>query len=164
MLLAMVSAAVAAPPVAVIEDTLWSPDDATREGAAELGVLLQVAQLKKSHSVVGLVGVGDRRGIFQHGTQRGLEFAVRQGIPVVRLARGVRFCAPSDEDIFIDGGSLPPDAAVDLLRECLERYGALPQSRSPHKLTANERHELRAKLALYQTAFTSRQPAVVAAR
>jgi hypothetical protein len=164
VLMAAFSTAVAAPPVAVIEDALWSPDDATREGAAELGVLLQVAQLQKSHSVVGLVGVGDRRGVFQHGTQRGLEFAVRQGIPVVRLARGVRFCSPSDADIFIDGGALSPEAAVDLLGECLARFGALPQSRSPQKLTADEHRKLRARLALYQTAFTSRQPTVVAAR
>ncbi|HWL15346.1 MAG TPA: hypothetical protein VNR00_07060, partial [Opitutus sp.] len=41
---ALAPVAVAAPPVAVIEDAPWSPDDAARDGAAELGVLLQLAQ------------------------------------------------------------------------------------------------------------------------
>jgi L-asparaginase len=164
ILVTIVTTAAGAPPVALIEDALWSPDDAPRDGAAELGVLLQVAQLRQAHSLVGLVGVGDRRGIFQDGTQRGLEFAVRQGIPVVRLARGVRFCPPSDSDLFIDGGVLSPEAAVALLGECLQRYGALPIARSSHQLTSREIRALREKLTLYQAVFTSRQPAVVALR
>jgi len=163
-LLAIVSTAFGAAPVALVEDAPWSPDDAPRDGAAELGVLLKVAQLRKSHPVIGLVGVGDRRGIFQDGTQRGLEFAVRQGIPVVRLARGVRFCPPAQNDLFIDGGALTPDAAVELLGECLDRYGALPASESPHSPTPGQARELREKMTLYQAAFTSHQPAVVAQR
>ena len=159
-----VATAFAAPPIAVIEDALWSPNDPPRDGAAELGVLLQVAQLRQSNRVVGLVGVGDRRGIFQDGTQRGLEFAVRQGIPVVRLARGTRFCLPSNNDLFIDGGALTPEAAVELLGECLQRYGALPAFDLSQPPTSHEVRALRAKLALYQAAFTSHQPAVVALR
>jgi hypothetical protein len=162
-LVAMGRAAVGAAPVALIEDAQWSPDDAPRDGAAELGVLLQVAQLQKSHPVVGVVGVGDRRGVFQDGTRRGLEFAVRQGIPVVRLARGVRFCPPSDEDVFIDGGILSPNEAVEVLRECLGRYGALPTSDASQP-SIRIAAELREKLRLYQAVFTARQPAVVALR
>jgi hypothetical protein len=163
-LLAIVSTAFGAAPVALVEDAPWSPDDAPRDGAAELGVLLKVAQLRQSHPLIGLVGVGDRRGIFQDGTQRGLEFAVRQGIPVVRLARGVRFCPPSKDDVFIDGGSLTPDAAMKLLGECLDRYGALPTFDSAPTLTDRQARALRKKMTLYQAAFTSRQPAVVAQR
>lgn len=160
----MVGTAVGAPPVALIEDAPWSPDDAPRDGAAELGVLLQLARLQQSHPAVGVVGVGDRRGIFQDGTQRGLEFAVRRGIPVVRLARGVRFCPPSGNDLFIDGGALSPNEAVEVLSDCLKRYGALPTSDASHPPTTGEARELREKLTLYQAAFTSRQPAVVALR
>lgn len=150
------------PRVAVIEDAPWSPDDAPRDGAAELGVLLTLAQLQAKESVVGLVGVGDRRGIFQDGTQRGLEFAVRQGVPVVRLARGPSSCRPDDSDLLIDGGSLSPDAAVALLGQCLARYGALPKVRSAHAPTKGELRALREKLQLYRAAFTSQQPAAPA--
>lgn len=161
MILAPVGA-VAAPLVAIIEDAAWSPDDAPRDGAAELGVLLRLAQLQRSQSVVGLVGVGDRRGIFQDGTQRGFEFAVGQGVPVVRLARGARACNPGDTDLFIDGGNLSPDAAVALLSKCLVRYGALPKVRSPHTPTRQELAALRKKLALYRAVFTSQEPAAPA--
>lgn len=164
LLLASAAAVSAAPRVTVVEDAPWSPDDASRDGAAELNVLLHLAQLQHDEPKVGLVGIGDRRGIFQEGTQRGLEFAVRQGVPVVRLARGVPTCSPHENDLFINGGQLSPAAAAKLLAECLERYGALPKSRSPATLTARETQSLRAKLRLYQAEFTSRQPALVAMR
>lgn len=157
----------AAPAVSVVEDAPWSPDDAPRDGAAELNVLVQLAQLQRHADAVGLVGVGDRRGIFQDGTQRALEFAVRQGVPVVRLARGVPPCAPGANDVFIDGGLLSPEAAADLLAECLHRYGALPRNQSldtPSLLTAREARAFREKLRLYQAEFTSRQPPLVAMR
>ena len=149
-------------PVAIIEDAVWSPDDATRDGAAELGVLVALAQLQATQAVVGLVGVGDRRGIFQDGTQRGLEYAVRQGVPVVRLARGVRDCTPPATDLMIDGGNLSPEAAVVLLSDCLARYGPLPKFESLDQATARERRALHAKLKLYRAAFTFRQPAASA--
>jgi hypothetical protein len=161
--LALAASSLAAPAVTVVEDAPWSPDDAPRDGAAELNVLVQLAQLQRRTDVVGLVGVGDRRGIFQDGTQRGLEFAVRQGVPVVRLARGVPRCAPNENDLFIDGGLLSPEAAAALLADCLARYGALPRSDSA-TLSAREARALRAKLHLYQAEFTSRQPSLVALR
>ncbi|HYP16471.1 MAG TPA: hypothetical protein VEQ65_04600 [Opitutus sp.] len=161
---AAAAASSAAPQVAVIEDTVWSPDDAPRDGAAELGVLLQLAQLEKTQPLVGLVGIGDRRGIFQEGTQRGFEFAVRQGVPVVRLARGAPVHPPAETDLFINGGLLSPAAAAALLAECLARYGRLPRADSADELSPREHRALRAQLALYQAAFTSRQPATVAVR
>lgn len=162
--LSLATSAFAAPAVTVVEDAPWSPDDAPRDGAAELHVLLQLAQLQRSADTVGLVGVGDRRGIFQDGTQRGLEFAVRQGVPVVRLARGVPACTPHENDLFIDGGLLSPEAAAALLAVCLERYGALPRSDSSDTLDPRASRALRRQLARYQAEFTSRQPAFVAMR
>lgn len=156
-------AARAIEPVAVIEDAAWSPGDASREGAAEMGVLLKLAELQQTQSAVGLVGVGDRRGIFQEGTQRALEFAIRQGVPVVRLARGTSARPNRDVDTFIDGGVLSPEAAAALLADCLRRYGPLPKSKSSEPTRA-ELNALRRQLTLYQSAFTSRQPAMVAMR
>ncbi len=157
---ALAPVAVAAPPVAVIEDAPWSPDDAARDGAAELGVLLQLAQLQRDHERVGLVGIGDRRGIFQEGMQRALEFAARQGVPVVRLARTPTRVAPAEPDLFIAGGDLPPAAAAALLVRCLARYGALPKLAA----SADESRAFREKLRLYQAEFTASQPATVAMR
>ncbi|MEO6002207.1 MAG: hypothetical protein ABIZ04_21330 [Opitutus sp.] len=162
VLLVLTGSAWARGPVAIIEDTVWSPDDATRDGAAELGVLVALAQLQATQPVVGLVGIGDRRGIFQDGTRRGLEYAVGQGVPVVRLARGVRDCSPPETDLLIDGGNLSPEAAVKLLGECLARFGPLPKNDSPEPPTPRQQRNLQKKLQLYRAAFTFRQPAASA--
>lgn len=142
------------PPVAVIEDAPWSPGDAPREGAGEFAVLLQLAELQRAHAHVGLVGVGDELGRFQLGTQRGLEFAARHGVPVVRLARGQTRTAAGDGDDFIPGGRLGADAARLLLAQCLARFGPLPSDDTAR----------RAKLARYRAAFREAQPEFVASK
>jgi len=156
LLFAIAAPASSPSPVAVIEDAPWSPGDAPRDGAAEFGVLLRLAQLQREHALVGLVGVGDRRGRFQEGTRRGLEFAVQQGCPVVRLARGTPAAVPSEDDVFIDGGPLSPQAAADLLAHCLQRFGPLPKE--------NASPVFREQLARYQAEFNARQPSRIAMR
>lgn len=159
-------AAAAVPPaVAVIEDSPWSPGDAPRDGAAEMGVLLRLAELQQNRAAVGLIGVGDRRGVFQEGTRRALEFAIQQGVPVVRLARESMVKSMDREDgWFIDGGSLSPAAAAGVLGECLNRYGTLPKVASLHEPSSRELEAYRAKLRLFQAEFSARQPAMVAMR
>ncbi len=158
--------ATAAPHVAVIEDAPWSPNDPSREGAAEFGIMLRIAQLQTDQSSVGIVGVGDKRGIFQEGTRRGLELAVQHGVPVVRLARGLHPCLKSADDLFIDGGLLTPEAASALLVDCLSRHGALPCVSSAENSSgfAAELARLRQKLKLYQSEFSAHQPELVAVR
>lgn len=156
---------IAAEPVAVIEDAVWSPGDASRDGAAEMDVLLKLAQLQHAHRSVGLIGVGDRRGVFQEGTQRGFEFAIQRGVPVVRLAReSVDAPLAREDGWFIDGGSMSANAAAALLNECLKRYGSLPKLSSLQQPSASELRAFRAKLRLFQTEFSARQPAMVAMR
>lgn len=148
------AAPVAPAAVAIIEDAPWSPGDASREGAGEFAVLLQLAALQRAHEHVGLVGVGDERGRFQLGTQRGLEFAARHGVPVVRLTSDPARAAGSVDDEFIPGGRLGAEAAQLLLRECLARFGPLP-------IEAKAR---RAVLAHYRAAFREAQPEFVASK
>ncbi len=104
------------------------PGNITKEGATEMAVLMQLAQLKFSTAAAtGVVGVGNPFGRFSPGTHRALELAVHQGIPVVRLAQNGRPTAPADSNcLFIDGGTLPPHVASDLLNHCLARFGPLP--------------------------------------
>lgn len=154
--LLIAGAAWAAPRVAVIEDATWSPADFSREGAAELAVLLHLAQLMHAGEPVGLVGVGDARGCFLAGTQRALEFATARGVPVVRLGRMPRERAGAGEDYFIAGGNLPASEACTLLAACLERFGPLP---APERSA-----ERRRVLARYQAEFDARGGAQVAAR
>ena len=158
------TAAWAAPRVAVIEDAPWSPNDVSRDGAAELDVMLRVAQLQHENQTVGVVGVGDKRGLFQDGTRRGLEMAVQHGVPVVRLARGMQACLNGVDDLFINGGMLSPEAASALLAECLARHGALPEIHAAAKPNSREMAALRRKLQLYQAEFSARQPKLLASR
>jgi len=158
------TAAHAEPHVAVIEDAPWSPNDPSRDGAAEFGVMLRVALLQAKSATVGIIGVADKRGVFQEGTRRGLEMAVHHGVPVVRLARGLRPGLKSADDLFIDGGLLAPEAASALLAECLARHGALPRIPAGAAPSAAELVLLRQKIELYQAEFTAHQPKLVAAR
>lgn len=156
LLLGLAGSALAAPRVAVIEDATWSPADFSREGAAELAVLLHLAKLMHAGEPVGLVGVGDARGCFLAGTQRALEFATARGVPVVRLGRTARARAGTGDDGFISGGNLPAEEACSLLAACLERFGPLP---APERAT-----ERRRALARYQAEFDARSGAQVAVR
>ncbi len=142
-----------APRVTVIEDVAWSPDDASRDGAAELEILMHVAQLQKSPGAIGIVGIGDAHAVFQAGTHRALELAVREGIPVVRLALLERSPAVSDTAVFIDGGTLDPAAATALLTQCLREFGPLPRT----AFTTSPPAELRRHLARFQTVFDRAQ-------
>ena len=48
--------AAAAPRVTVIEDAPWSPNDPSREGAAEFGIMLRIAKLQTDSSAIGMFG------------------------------------------------------------------------------------------------------------
>lgn len=156
LLLAVTSFAAPAPQVAVIEDAPWSPADFSREGAAEMAVLLRLAQLQRHDCAVGLIGVGDERGCFQAGTRRALEFAAAQGVPVVRLARSGTARTGGAEDGFIAGGRLTADEARTLLADCLRRFGPLPGREQ-----AGARQRL---LQRYQAEFDARQSPGLAVR
>lgn len=151
----------ATPQVAVIQDAAWSPGDAQREGAAEMAVLMRVAEAKQKNCLAGLVAVGDRVGVLQSGTRRGLEFAVKQGVPVVRLAADSHTAPVCDSDYFIDGGKLTPAEASSLLAKCLERYGPLPELAD---FASRKAETLRSKIRLYQAEFAAHQSAFVASR
>lgn len=113
--------------VSIVRAAEWSQGDAAREGAAEFVVLMEIARLRESRTPAGLVGVGDRRGLFNAGAEQALHEAARAGLPVVKLARGGEVL-PAPHGLFLDGGSLTEDEACRVLARCLERYGPLPRS------------------------------------
>lgn len=143
----------AAPVVAVLHSTAWSQGDQAREGAAEFVVLMEVARLKQTGARSGLVAVGDRRGLFSPGAEEALQHAVREGVPVVKLAAGGRV-TPAPHGLFLDGGALPEDAASAVLARCLERYGPLPKAQPA----------LRRRLQLFQDELTLAASTRLAAR
>lgn len=120
--------AAVSPQVAVITEEVRLPGDHRQEIAAEMAVLIQLARLQDAPSnQVGVIGVGNRHGVFHAGTHRALSFAASQGMLVVRLAANGAQTAPAPTDTsFIDGGRMGSDQAADLLAQCLERFGPLP--------------------------------------
>lgn len=156
-------AAAAEPAVAVLYGSAWSPGDTARDGAAELEVLMCVAQVQHASSVAGLISVGYRRGSFPPSAETALERVAHMGIPVVRLAQNASL--PTHHgDAFIEAGSLSPTDAKRLLAECLVRYGTLPICADPANPTKKEAQALQAKLALFQAQFDARNLNQVAMR
>jgi hypothetical protein len=144
----------AEPAVAILLGSTWSPGDSARQGAAEFEVLMCVAQTRRAAALFGLVGVGDRDGRFPPGAETALEQVARMGVPIVRLAQSTGLPARPG-DVFIEGGSLSPEVAKQILRNCLARYGALPVSANPAQPTKKESAALQARIALFQAYFDS---------
>jgi hypothetical protein len=124
-------------------------------------VLLEVAQLRQAGNPVGLVAVGDRRGLFPAGAEEALRTAVLCGIPVVKLAGSGRVLA-APHGLFLDGGSLSEAEAAAVLDRCHRLFGALPANLT---LTSGEiSPQLREHLRLCQQEFTLAASMRVAAR
>jgi hypothetical protein len=129
----------------------WSQGDAVREGAAEFMILMEIARLQKTSAKSGLVGVGDRRGLFGPGAEEALHRAVLQGVPVVKLATGGRVLR-APHGLFIDGQDLSEQEAAAVLARCRAKHGDLPavgESAADHELA-----RLREHLRRYQDEFT----------
>ncbi len=138
-------------PVQVIHAPAWSQGDAVREGAAEFMILMEIARLERLPVKGGLVGIGDRRGLFGPGAEAALHRAVLQGVPVVKLAAGGRVLA-APHGLFLDGRDLSEQEACTVLAHCLAKHGALPAVGE----TAAEAEvaRLREQLRRYQDEFT----------
>ena len=164
-LFALAAGPLAATPagVAVLRAALWSPDDAAREGAGELEIFLSAARLQREHRVAGLVGVGDRHGLFLGGAERALRLLACRGFPVAKLARGGDLAA-DPERIFLDATGLSEADASALLARCLERHGPPPVAVNPEAPTAREIAAIRAHLQPFHEAFALAVVPVLAAR
>ena len=147
--------------IRVVHAAPWSEGDPAREGAAELGVLVEIARLELQHSCGGLIAVGDRRGLFSAGAEEALRQAVLHGLPVVKLARaGEVLAAP--HGLFINGGSLSEGEAQRVLVRCLAHFGALPGLKSPTDESAALK--LHDQLLRFQTEFSLAAGTRLAAR
>jgi L-asparaginase len=138
--------------IAVIHSTKWSPGDCVRDGAGEFQVLVSVASLQREHSTVGVVGVGNRHGLFPAASEHALRFFALHGVPVAKLAKGDEL-VPDPEGLFLDGGALSEKEAADVLAHCLNRYGAPPLAANPDRPTANELEAIRKSLRPFRAAF-----------
>lgn len=132
-----VSAHAATPGVAVVRAASWSPGDTVREGAGELEVLICAAKLQREHPVAGIVGIGNRHGLFVQGAERALKYLAMSGVPVAKLARGGDL-APDPAEIFIDASGLTEEQASAILVRCLDRFGAPPRAANPEHPNTKE--------------------------
>ena len=149
--------------VAVIHSAAWSPGDVVREGAGEFQVLVSVANLQQSHSAVGVVGVGNRHGMFPAASEHALRFFALHGVPVAKIARGDELAADPD-GLFLDAGTLSESAAAALLTHCLNRFGAPPLAANPDQPTPTELTAIRNSLRPFREAFAVANARTVASR
>ena len=151
-LTAAVAETATAPKVQVVRTAGWSQGDPVKEGAAEFMVLLEIARLGNDPASGGLVGVGDRRGLFGSGAEQAMQRAVLRGVPVVKLAPSGRVL-PAPHGLFIDGSGLSEEDASAVLARCITRHGALPVV-GERAATGAELAALRERLHAYQQEFT----------
>lgn len=151
---ALAGAAGAAAPtnIAVLHAAAESPGDITREGAGEFEVMVSVARLGNDHGAVGIVGVGNRHGLFPQGGEHALRFFALRGVPVAKLTRGGDLASDPD-GLFLGGSGLNEAQASTVLAHCLARFGPPPSAADPDHPTAGEMSAIRAHLAPFQQAL-----------
>ncbi len=147
--------------VARLYSAPWIAGDEVRDGAGEFSVFLQAAQLQRAHRAAGLVVIGDRNGMLRSGGERALRLVVYTGVAVVKLAPGGAV-APGPE-VFLTAGTLAPERAESVLRECLARHGSPPAAAEPERPTAAEVAAIRAHLKPFATALLQAASVTVAA-
>lgn len=148
--------------VAVLRSAAWSAGDNVREGAGEFEVLLCAAQLKQTACPAGIVGTGDRHGMFLNGAERALRRLALGGLPVAKVPRGDGDFAADPEGIFIDASGLSEAQARNVLTRCLERYGTPPRAANPARPTARELDAIREHLSPFRQAFALARAPLVA--
>jgi hypothetical protein len=149
--------------IAVVRAGPWSAGDLTREGASQFSVWLELAKERKEHRLVGMIGVGDRHGLFPQGSEQALKFIAAWGVPVVKLTRGGDLAA-EPAGIFIDGCNLNESEAAVVLTRCLERFGESPLAADPNCPTTAELSAIRRHLIPFRQAFMLAAAQRVAAR
>jgi hypothetical protein len=137
--------------VRVVRAPAWSQGDAVKEGAIEFMILIEAARIGREQCKGGLVGVGDRRGLFGPGAEQAMQQAALRGVPVVKLAVGGRVL-PAPHGLFLDGSGLSEQEACSVLARCLDKYGTPPPV--SENAAAPELERLRAHLQRYQDEFT----------
>jgi len=138
--------------IAVLHSAAELPGDATRDGAGQFAVMMSVARLEQQPGAVGIVGVGNRHGLFPRGSELALRFFALHGIPVAKLTRGGDYAADPD-NLFLEAGRLTESQASLVLARCLERYGPPPAAADPDHPTARELAAIRTHLAPFHQAF-----------
>lgn len=138
--------------VAVLRAAPWSPGDVAREGAGEFEVLLCAARLQQKHRSAGIVGIGDRHGLFTFGAERALRLLALRGVPIVKLARGGDVAADPDQ-LFLDATGLNEAEASVVLARCLERHGVPPIAADPERPTPRELTAIRTHLQPFRDAL-----------
>lgn len=118
----------------------------------EFEVLLRAAQLQHDHRAAGIVGVGDRRGLFVTGAERALRLLALRGMPVAKLSLTGDVAADPDR-LFLDATGLTEAEASAVLTRCLERHGPSPAVANPEKPTDRELSAIRAHLRPFQEAI-----------
>jgi hypothetical protein len=114
--------------------------------------MMSVARLEQQPGAVGIVGVGNRHGLFPRGGENALHFFALRGVPVAKLTQGGDFAADPD-GLFLEAGRLSESQASSVLARCLERFGPPPTAADPDHPTARELAAIRAHLAPFHQAF-----------
>lgn len=138
--------------VAILRAAAWSPGDAARDGAIEFEVLMSAARLQHAHRSAGIVGVGDRRGLFVAGAERALRMLALRGLPVAKLSRDGDVAADPDQ-LFLNATGVTETEASSILASCLERHGPPPPAADAERPTARELKAIRIHLQPFRDAL-----------
>jgi hypothetical protein len=145
----------AIPKVALMKGDTWYDDDGGPNAAGEPAIAASIEQLL-GYPLAGIVGEGTAPYSSMSASQdRALEFAVLNGLPVVKAARGDAsgLVKVNAGNLFIEANNLTSTKARLLLTAAILKLGPLPHAANPAQPTAAELAAIREKISRYQEIF-----------
>ena len=147
---------IAIPKVAIAKDASYWDDDGAPDPEAEVDLIAMIGRMLTSAPLAGFVveGFTPYGRPASNARHQVMLWAVRSGLPVVRVGRGnTEGFVPKHDPDFIGGSNLTATKARLLLMACLMKFGSLPPAADPAHPTAAELTTIREKVAVYQAVF-----------
>jgi hypothetical protein len=148
----------AIPKVTLVKSGRYLPDDASGDAAAEVDILARIEKNLREAPLAGFVAEGSAPfGTVHNAMEAALRLAAFSGMPIVKVGRGNAegIVDPARSPLAVAGSNLTATKARLLLMACLMKLGSLPSAADPANPTPAEIDAVKAKLAAYQSIFSS---------
>lgn len=124
----------------------------------EVDIMARIEKNLRGNPLAGFVAEGTAPyGSMTSAQTKALVIAAFSGMPTVRVGRGNAggLTPVNPNDVFIEGNNLTATKARLLLKACLMKFGSLPVAKDPGNPRTEEKKNLQAAIAKFQTVFNN---------